>query len=101
MADPNVIALILGAASTAFAGYLATRTIKRGDARAEAEAALIGIGPKIIEQQNARIETLTKQMEALWDREHECQRELAFAKNRIEILERKVGDGNDNYRSEC
>lgn len=90
MADVNVISVVVGAGATALAGYLATRTIKRGDARAEAEAALIGIGPKIIEQQNIRIDSLSKQIEYLFTREQECRVELTAARDRIEILEKKL-----------
>lgn len=79
---PNVIAAVIAGAATLVAGFFATRT--------KIDTALISIGPKIIEQQNIRIDQLTREVEALWQRDHECQRELAGAKMRIEMLERRM-----------
>lgn len=90
MADANVIATVVGVVATAFTGFLATRMLKRTDARAEAEAALIGLGPKIIDQQNVRIDQLSREVDAIWRRERECMKELDEAKVRIALLERKV-----------
>lgn len=90
VADPNFIALAVGGVVTTITGILIARASKQSDARAQAEAALIGLGPQIIAQQNARIDALTTQIDAIWKRELECRRELDLAKRRIESLENHV-----------
>lgn len=68
--------------------FIVARATKNFDARGQAEAALIGIGPKIIEEQNKRIDSLTKSIDTLWAAERKCQTDLATALNRIAALER-------------
>lgn len=46
------------------------------DDRAKAEIALLGIGPQIIQQQNERIDQLSRDLDTLWARERECREEL-------------------------
>lgn len=83
----SVATLILGSLIT----YALTRLGKAADARVAADAAVMGIVPPIIEQQNKRITQLTEEVERLWERDRECRRELDEANDRILILERKVG----------
>lgn len=74
-----------------------TRWGKNLDARGLAEAALIGIGPQIIAQQNTRIDSLSRQCDDCWRREKECRDELdrqktsmSAALDRISALERRA-----------
>jgi GTP cyclohydrolase II len=62
---------------------------KQYEARAHAEAALMGIGPTIITQQNVRIDQLSAQLDVLWKRERDCQEQLDDARSRIERLEKR------------
>lgn len=111
-ADPNWSALVVGAATTAAVGYVVARLSKHHDARGLAEAELIGAGPKIIEQQNKRIDAMQGEITRLWGearaaygrendaltRERECRDELSEANHslrqhaqRIVAMERRLG----------
>lgn len=75
----SLAALVFGGAVS----FTIARMSKNSDARGAAEAALIGIGPAIITEQNRRIEILNKEVARLWsewrkaiEREQECRRRL-------------------------
>ena len=90
-ADPNTVATAAAAFAGAFLTFLVGRISKNWDARGQAEAALLGIAPPIIAELNKHIAQLNEQIEALWKRDYECRRELEKAKQRIFVLERKIG----------
>lgn len=90
IADPNFLASGLAIIATGIVTYLITRFGKAADARGLAEAALVGIGPIIIEGQNKRISELTNQVDMLWTRDSECREKLAAAAARILVLEQKT-----------
>jgi hypothetical protein len=80
---PNLFGLIAGAATTGLFAYLTMRRSKYYDARQSSEAAMWGIGPKIIEDQNKRIENQNTQIGQLWERisatdrlHQECRNDL-------------------------
>lgn len=96
--DANLIAGLGGIALTGVVTYIVARGNKQFDARAQAEAALIGIGPQIIREQNTRIDALYKQCSDCWERERECREELGkqmtqlgAALLRITALEQRDG----------
>lgn len=88
MLDSNLWSAIGAAAGTGLITYFVNRSTRNFDARGQAEAALIGIGPKIIEEQNKRIDSLTKSLDLLWAAERKCQVDLGAALARIAALER-------------
>lgn len=91
VAEVNLLASIGAIFLASVLTYLFSRFGKAADARGAAEAALMGLGPAIIQEQNKRIAQASAQIEALWKRDEECRRELRASAERIYILERKVG----------
>ena len=97
----NLWATIGSIVATAVVTYLISRATRNFDARGQAEAALIGIGPKIIEEQNRRISDLSAENARMWTivQEHrteiirlsaieaQCQNDLRQALARIARLE--------------
>lgn len=96
MADYNIIAAVGGGIVTVLAGYTVFRLSKAFDARSQAEAALIGIGPQIIKEQNDRIDRLnvriddqSKTIDTLWTRERECREELTACRDEMGAIDRR------------
>lgn len=85
--DTNTLTTIITAIGAAVITFAVARFGKSWDARGQAEAALMGIGPAIIQEQNKRIGNLTEQIEALWKRDRECREELADGNRRLRLLE--------------
>ena len=107
--DATLSNWLLGAASLFLAALITaifTRSAKRGDARAAQEAALVGLGPQLVREQNVRIDTLGKdidrqrtEIDRLWEenrtarrREQECQEDLHDAQRRIATLEQRMNE---------
>lgn len=65
---PNWFGLVAAAATTGLFALLTMRRSKYYDARQASEAAMWGIGPKIIEDQNKRIESQNTEISQLWQR---------------------------------
>jgi hypothetical protein len=65
---PNWFGLVAAAATTGLFAFLTMRRSKYYDARSASETAMWGIGPKIIEDQNRRIESQNTQISKLWER---------------------------------
>lgn len=84
----DFVAGAAAAVATSLITYVLARLSKRSDARAQAEAALIESGPTIIKLQNDRIDQLSRDFQALWQREQECQVRLSDCQRRIDRLER-------------
>lgn len=104
--DPNILAAIVSVTLTAVIGFIVARAGKRHDARAQAEAALIGIGPQIIKEQNLRINQqderinlLGREIDKLRERERDCQEQLDSANNRIALLESRIDNHTLEFRS--
>lgn len=85
--DTNILASLGGILLTGVITYGISRISKSSDARGQYEATLLGIGPKIIEEQNRRIDELSRQWRDCIQREQECQSQLRTAFSRIEALE--------------
>lgn len=83
MQDVNLWTSIGTIVLTGIVTITITRWGKNLDARGLAEAALIGIGPQIIAQQNTRIDMLSRQCDDCWKREKECREELDRQKTRM------------------
>jgi hypothetical protein len=71
---PNWFGLVAAATTTGLFAYLTMRRSKYYDARAASETAMWGIGPKIIEDQNRRIESQNTQISKLWERINDTDR---------------------------
>lgn len=118
--EANWAALAAGVVGTGAVGYIVARLSKGTDARGLAEAELIGAGPKIIEQQNKRIDAMQGEITRLWgearsaydreraalSRERECRDELSDANRdlrqhaqRIVVMERRLGIEEDEVNA--
>lgn len=93
--SPNWWATFTAALGTGIVGYFFAVLTKKYDARGQYEAALIGIGPQIIETQNRRIAELEEEVRQT---RRDCQREMrerdADCHRRIAALEatiRRIG----------
>jgi hypothetical protein len=71
---PNWFGAVAAAVTAGLFAIFTMRRSKSYDARAASEAAMWGIGPKIIEDQNKRIENQTIEMGRLWERINETDR---------------------------
>jgi CheY-like chemotaxis protein len=103
----NIWATVASLFTASLIGFIFTKLVKRGDARAQAEAALIGIGPTIIKEQNVRIDQLSQESDRqrkeieqqreefhkVWVRERECQEHLQEVNTRLAVLEGKLDSG--------
>jgi uncharacterized coiled-coil protein SlyX len=101
----NVWVTVLAFVGTGVMTLLVTRYGKHHDARGLAEAELLGIGPKIIKEQNDRIASQRDEIDGLWkelqrvvERERKCQSDLIeclfqlrSAQQRIIALEKRLG----------
>jgi hypothetical protein len=90
-AYPNLFGGIAAALTTGIVTYLITRSSKGMDARSTAEAALIGIGPSIIANQNIRISALETEHTRLWKELVEAQYRERTCLQRLFIIERQLG----------
>ena len=90
MTEQTIYATILAPLITGAIGFLVVWYGRRFDARGQAEAALMGIGPVIIQEQNKRIDELSRANDDLWRREHQCQRDLSELRSRMERVERRL-----------
>lgn len=88
--DTNILASLGGILLTGVITYGISRISKASDARGQYETTLLGIGPKIIEEQNRRIDELSKQWREIWQREQECRHDLNTALRRIAALEKRM-----------
>lgn len=92
--DPNWAATFGAPLLTAVLGFGLAKLAKGHDARSTAEAALIGIGPQIIVDQNKQISELRDDLTRMWERLNESTaREQACQRQLIEH-ERKISDQN-------
>jgi hypothetical protein len=99
MAEINLLATLGSVLLTAILTYGVTRVGKGYDARAAAEAALIGTGPTIIAEQNRRISALTEDSGRLWvqiqesyKRERECRDSLTVLQDEFNDQRREIRD---------
>lgn len=90
LGSSDFVAWAEAAVVTSLITWVLARVSRRSDARAQAEAALIASGPTIIQLQNERIDQLSKDFQALWQREHDCQQQLADCRRRLDRLERNT-----------
>lgn len=88
--DNNLVAGGIAALVASTITFLFARYGKGLDAREQAEAALMGIGPAIIAEQNKRIAQLSDDIAAIWEREHDCRVQLNEAQKRIDMLEHRM-----------
>jgi hypothetical protein len=65
---PNWFGAVAAAITTGLFAYFTMRRSRSYNAREASEAAMWGIGPKIIEDQNRRIESQNTQIGQLWER---------------------------------
>jgi hypothetical protein len=86
----NFTAIAVSGVVTLVGGVALAYFARRFDARGQAEAALIGIGPQIIVAQNVRIDALSRQVEDVYKREQDCQRQLSDANHKIAESERRI-----------
>jgi hypothetical protein len=71
---PSSFAAVAASVTTGIFMYATMRRSKNYDARQASEAAMWGIGPKIIENQNERIEKQNTQIAQLWERINDTDR---------------------------
>ena len=98
MADVNLISAAVGGVVTVVAAIVVARAAKNSDARVVAEAALWNNQPKIITEQNHRIERLQTEIDRLWAqvqetyaRERKCREDLSECQHKIAVLEARLG----------
>ncbi len=102
MAENNILAGMIGIMVTAVLGFILSRLSSGSDARTRAEGEFMGMMPKIVAELNSQIAGLRgdntairNEMNQLWIREAECQRNLRAATARIGNLEKRVDDSLD------
>ena len=101
----NIYAVVTSGVISLVGGVAIAMVAKRFDARGQAEAALIGIGPQIIREQNTRIDQLSSQIDDIYRREQECQRDLretrrdlGHALQRIRAIEDRFPNFDDSWK---
>jgi hypothetical protein len=87
---PNWFGAVAAAVTAGLFAIFTMRRSKNYDARAASEAAMWGIGPKIIEDQNKRIENQTIEMGRLWERINETDRLHQECRNNLLSMTQEV-----------
>lgn len=87
MTDPNVLSLAIAPFVSGAIAFLAVRYGKNHDAGVQAQAAILAIPTKIIDQLNERLVRTTEEIDKLWARDRECRGELDRVQNRMRVLE--------------
>ncbi len=89
--EVNFLALIVAPLVTGVMAIVAIRYGKSYEAGVQAQAAILNIPTKIIDQLQERISRMTEEIDKLWARDRECRGELDEANHRIKVLEQRIG----------